>query len=100
VNQIPIPFDGKIYQFIIEDATTIQKDWLRIESTSENNTFKIYVDTSMAFFNDYSKDLKCSALLQKITLSIALSLISSKEQGVKNINIFNEILNKIIANTK
>lgn len=96
---IPIPFGGIEYKFIVvASPVSINKDWITIETTDEQNKFLIKVDNQILFFNKYKTTLKDSEFINKLICAIALSILEAKANGVKDSIKVIKLLNTIVGN--
>ena len=97
---VEVPFKNKTYKFEIEYKNNFTKDWITIEKTNEDDTYRIILNIELDYFKMYNEDRKKVEFLQKIAVTISTALLLSKENGNQDYYTVLNALNTIVRNVK
>ena len=98
---INIPYRGKEYKFLLEESLTRQRNWIDIKLLPEDKSvYVLSLDFNFPLFEKFSSDARSYEVLQTVSVSIALALAVSQNDGMEQWDKFLTILNQILRTMK
>lgn len=97
---INISFKNITYSFEIVYQNNHTNDWITIEKTNIPDRYRLILFIELDYFKSYNDDRKKVEFLQKIAVTIATSLLLSKENGNQDFYVVLDALNTIVKITK
>jgi len=99
-EKIELDLHGIHYIFNVKFENNDYNDWIRLKTISHPNEFELSINYGLDYFSNISKDKKNLEFMQKIAITLAVSILTSKNNGIKDAYKILSIINTIVRSVK
>ena len=87
------------YIFYVNFVNNDYDNWIDLK-TRENNEFDLKINSGLPYFKNYKTNNDNIELMQKIVITICISIITSKNSGNKDAYKIIQLINSIVKSIK
>ena len=99
-EEVKLELQGSCYTFKVKFIKDTFNDWIKLNVLSDPNAYELTINYGLPYFDKFAKDDKNLEFMQKMAITISLSILVSKNYGNRDSYKILGIINTIVRSVK
>ena len=99
-EKVELELQGINYIFNVKFENNDYNDWIKLNTIKAPNEYELTINYGLEYFGNFNKDKKNLEFMQKMAITLAVSILTSKNNGNRDAYKILSIINTIVRNVK